>query len=145
MTAGRQYPSRPIVAIGMVVLRPGHVLLVRRAHPPNAGTWSLPGGAQELGETAEECARRELAEETGVTVGALQLCVQTDFIHRDPDGRLQFHYMILDFCARATGTTLRAADDAAEARWAPFDDLATYRLRSEALRAVTTARRILEL
>src|SRR5690606_26132744 len=101
MSDGREYPSRPIVGIGVVVLRPGHVLLIRRGRAPSAGSWSLPGGAQELGETAEDCARRELAEETGITVGPLHLCAQVDSIHRDADGRVRFHYTIVDFCALA--------------------------------------------
>lgn len=68
----REYPPRPIVGIGVAVLRPGAVLLARRGRPPNDGAWSLPGGAQELGETAEAAARRELAEETGLVASALR-------------------------------------------------------------------------
>ena len=96
----REYPPRPIVGIGVAVLRPGAVLLARRGRPPNLGAWSLPGGAQELGETAEAAARRELAEETGLSVGPLLLAANVDSIHRDPDGRVRYHYTIIDFCAR---------------------------------------------
>ncbi len=143
MSDGREYPSRPIVGIGVVVLRPGHVLLIRRGRAPNAGAWSLPGGAQEIGETAEDCARRELAEETGISVGALHLCAAVDSIHRDEDGRVRFHYTILDFCALADATVIAAADDAAEACWAPLEALDDYALWSEALRAIASARRVL--
>jgi ADP-ribose pyrophosphatase YjhB (NUDIX family) len=99
----REYPPRPIVGIGIAVLRPGAVLLARRGKPPNLGAWSLPGGAQELGETAEAAARRELAEETGLSVGELLLAANVDSIHADPDGRVRFHYTIIDFCARWDG------------------------------------------
>ena len=67
----REYPARPIVGIGIVVIKGDSVLLVRRGKPPNIGAWTLPGGAQEVGETAEEAARRELLEETGLDVDTL--------------------------------------------------------------------------
>ncbi len=86
----REYPARPIVGIGVVVLKPGAVLLVRRGKPPSMGAWSLPGGAQEVGETAEDAARRELLEETGVTVGPLTLAANVDTIRRDAAGRVQY-------------------------------------------------------
>src|SRR5215472_17118768 len=70
-TSDREYPTRPIVGIGIVVIRDDSVLLVRRGKSPNIGAWTLPGGAQELGETTEQAARRELLEETGLEVGPL--------------------------------------------------------------------------
>ena len=93
----REYPSRPIVGIGIVVIKGDSVLLCRRGKPPNIGSWTLPGGAQEVGETCEAAARRELAEETGLTVGDLHFCAYVDTMRRDDDGRVRFHYTILDF------------------------------------------------
>jgi len=147
MTAGREYPTRPIVGIGIVALRrPGHVLLVRRGRAPNAGAWSLPGGTQELGETAEDCARRELREETGLEANALHLCAAADSIHRDPDGRVRFHYTILDYCTLiGDGAVATAADDAAELTWAAFDALDTFDLWREVRRAIDAARQLLPL
>jgi ADP-ribose pyrophosphatase YjhB (NUDIX family) len=84
------YPSHPQVGIGIVLLRGDEVLLVRRGRPPASGAWSLPGGRQELGETAEACARRELLEETGVTAGPLTLIGYVDSIHRDAAGRIEY-------------------------------------------------------
>ena len=139
-TSDREYPPRPIVGIGVVVLKPDAVLLVRRGKPPNAGSWSLPGGAQELGETAEEAARRELMEETGLAVGKLALAANVDRIHRDAEGRVQFHYTIIDFAAAWAGGDPVGASDAAEAAWAPLDRLADYDLWSEALRVIAIAR-----
>jgi ADP-ribose pyrophosphatase YjhB (NUDIX family) len=141
----REYPPRPIVGIGVAVLRPGAVLLARRGRPPNVGAWSLPGGAQELGETAEAAARRELLEETGLQVGPLLLTAHVDSIHRDDDGRVRFHYTILDFCARWDAGEAVAGGDITEVAWAGFDDLDRYDLWSEARRVIALARRLLEL
>jgi 8-oxo-dGTP diphosphatase len=140
----REYPSRPIVGIGIVVLRPTvglpEVLLVRRGKPPNIGSWSLPGGAQELGETAEQAARRELDEETGLAVGTLHLAANVDSIHRDPDGRVHYHYTIIDFAARWNGGVARPGSDVSEVTWAPLDRLDDFSLWTEAHRVIAIAR-----
>ncbi len=137
--ASRSYPARPIVGIGIAVLRPGAVLLVRRANPPNAGTWSLPGGGQELGETAEDAARRELREEAGLEVGEVHLAANVDSIHRDADGQVQWHYTIIDFCAAYRGGEPAPGGDVTAAIWAPLDGLDAYDLWSEAKRVIAAA------
>jgi 8-oxo-dGTP diphosphatase len=137
----REYPARPIVGIGIVVLKPGVVLLVRRGKPPNMGAWSLPGGAQEVGETAETAARRELMEETGVTVGPLTLAANVDTIRRDAVGRVQYHYTIIDFAAAWLDGEPVAGTDVSEAIWAPLDGLDAYGLWTEAHRVIDIARR----
>ena len=144
----REYPSRPIVGIGVCLLRPDHggeVLLARRGRAPALGTWSLPGGAQELGETAEAAARRELREETGLEAGALVLAAQVDSIHRDPSGRVRYHYTIVDFAALAAGGTLAPGDDVADVVWAPLGALGGFALWSEAERVIAIARRLLQV
>jgi 8-oxo-dGTP diphosphatase len=143
MSEGREYPARPIVGIGVAVLRPGAVLLVRRARPPNLGAWSLPGGGQELGETAEQAARRELLEETGLTVGALHLAANVDSIARDEAGRVRFHYTIIDFAARWESGEPRAGSDVSEAVWARLDQLDSFALWSEAIRVIGIAQKLL--
>ena len=136
----REYPDRPFVGIGIVVLRPGEVLLVRRGKAPNFGRWSLPGGAQELGETAEQAAHRELGEETGLKVGQLHLAANVDAIHHDADGQVRFHYTIIDFAAAWIEGDPVAASDISEAIWAPLDRLDDYDLWSEAHRVIAIAR-----
>ena len=148
--SGREYPARPLVGLGVVLLRPGGldgpaVLLVRRGKPPNAGAWSIPGGAQKLGETAEDGARRELLEEAGLLAGPLLLAAHVDSITRDADGAVQYHYTILDFAGRWIGGEPRAGGDVTGAVFAPLDDLAPYALWSEAHRVVLAARRLLDV
>ena len=140
----REYPARPIVGIGVAVLKPGAALLVRRGTPPNLGAWSLPGGAQELGETAEQAARRELAEETGLEVGALHLAAVVDSLTNDAEGRLQYHYTIIDYAARYREGAARPGGDVTDIAWAAFDAFDRYSLWSEARRVIGIAARLLD-
>ncbi|MBV9247980.1 MAG: NUDIX hydrolase [Acetobacteraceae bacterium] len=140
----REYPLRPIVGIGVIVFKQDQVLLVRRGKPPNAGSWTLPGGAQEVGESVEEAARRELLEETGLIVGQLHFAAHVDNIRRDKDGRVQFHYTILDFATWWLAGEPIAASDVTEAAWVSLDRLKEFKLWSEAYRVIEVARRLVE-
>ena len=143
--ASREFPTRPIIGIGVAVLRPDAALLVRRGTPPNIGAWSLPGGAQELGETAEHAARRELAEETGLAVGPLLLAGVVDSITPDTNGRARFHYTIIDYAARYVDGDPRPGGDITACAWVAFDDFDRYQLWHEARRIIRIARRLLHL
>ncbi len=143
MTGARAYPAHPLVGIGIVVLRPDAALLVRRTRPPAAGAWSLPGGGQKLGETVEACARRELLEETGLQVGDLHLCACVDSIHHDAHHDIEYHYTIVDFCARWQNGNAVAGDDAGEVAWVAFRRLEEFQLWPGTIRAIEAARHIL--
>jgi ADP-ribose pyrophosphatase YjhB (NUDIX family) len=134
-----------MVGIGVAVLRDASVLMIRRGRPPAEGGWSLPGGAQELGETAEQAARRELAEETGLSVETLFLAGCVDSIHGDPDGRIRYHYTILDFCARYAGGEARPGGDAAEVAWVDLNRLDELGIWSEAVRIIKASEAILRI
>jgi ADP-ribose pyrophosphatase YjhB (NUDIX family) len=135
------------VGIGVIVLRNDtdatRVLLIRRARPPAQGAWSLPGGAQRLGETMEQAARRELLEETGLTVGALHLAAVVDSIHHDDAGAVQFHYSIVDFAALFAGGEAQRGGDAADITWAAEADFDRLDLWDAARRAIISGRQAL--
>lgn len=141
MSEGREYPNRPFVGVGVVVLNEQSVLLIRRGTPPRAGQWSLPGGAQHLGETVRETAVREVAEETGIAIGEPQFLEVIDAIMRDDQDRVQYHYTLIDFWARAESTTVTAGDDAQHAEWVPFDRLRELGLWTKTLAVIEEARR----
>jgi ADP-ribose pyrophosphatase YjhB (NUDIX family) len=132
----RQYPDRPYVGVGAVVLNGGRVLLARRGNPPRAGDWSLPGGAQMVGETVFEAARREVREETGLDIEVLGVVDVVDSIQRDEAGAVRYHYTLVDVVAQSEGTAAKAGDDAAAVGWFSLDELAGLKLWSETERII---------
>jgi 8-oxo-dGTP diphosphatase len=119
----REYPDRPVVGIGAVVIRDGKVLLIRRGVAPGRGLWAVPGGSLELGETLQQGAEREILEETGITIRAREPIYAFDFFERAPDGRIRFHFVIVDLAADYIRGDVKGADDALEARWLAPGDL----------------------
>ena len=135
----RDYPSRPFVGVGVVVLRGEQVLLIRRGKPPRLGGWSLPGGAQEVGETVHEAARREVMEETGVDIEVLGLVDVVDSIRKDGDGRVIQHYTLVDLCAAWRAGEPKAGGDAMAAAWMPLAEISTLGLWTETDRIIRMA------
>jgi ADP-ribose pyrophosphatase YjhB (NUDIX family) len=119
----REYPEHPIVGVAAVVLRDGQVLLVQRGREPGRGSWGLPGGMLELGETLAEGVRREVLEECGVEIEVGPLVGVFEPMQRDDAGRLRYHYVVLDYVATYVSGDLQAADDADDARWVALDAL----------------------
>jgi 8-oxo-dGTP diphosphatase len=136
----RQYPPRPIVGIGVVVWHGDRVLLVKRDKPPRRGQWSLPGGAQQLGETLAEAARREVKEEVALEIELGEIVATLDLIEHDPDRRVRYHYTLIDFTAEAASAVLRPGSDAADARWFTLSQIETLGLWSETVRVIKLAR-----
>ena len=135
----REYPERPIVGVGVIVLSAAGVLLIRRGQPPGEGRWSLPGGGQEVGETITAAGRREVLEETGIDAEVLGVVDVVDNIRPDDAGRVRFHYTLVDLLAVSEAIDPVAACDAADARWVATDALDAYELWSETARVIRLA------
>jgi 8-oxo-dGTP diphosphatase len=119
----REYPDHPIVGVGAVVWKDGKVLLIQRGQPPAEGTWSLPGGGQELGETVREAAAREVKEETGLEVEVGRLIDVVDAIVTDTTGRLRNHYTLIDFRCDWVAGVAKASSDARDVKWVRPDEV----------------------
>jgi mutator protein MutT len=129
----RQYPDAPVVAVGAVVIEADSVLLVRRAHEPLKGEWSLPGGALELGETLEEGVVREVQEETGLQVQPSGIVEVFDRITYDEQtGRVRYHYVLVDYLCKVLGGNLCCASDALEARWVSREEISSLGVHAPA-------------
>jgi 8-oxo-dGTP diphosphatase len=124
----RHYPDQPLVGVGAVVFKDATVLLVRRGQEPGRGSWSLPGGLVELGETLEAAIHRELAEETGLTVRLLGISAVLERIFPDPDGRVAYHYVLVDFLCDYMGGELIPGSDITAARFVVKGDLSGFDL-----------------
>ena len=119
----REYPDYPRVGVGAVVFDKGRVLLVRRAGRPSTGKWSLPGGLVELGENTIEAVRRELMEECAADIEVVDVCgVLTRVVH-DGEGRIRYHYVLIDYLAFVGTDVVCAGSDAGEAEWVPIDEV----------------------
>jgi 8-oxo-dGTP diphosphatase len=136
----REFPEQPFVGVGAIIIDPDgttkpRVVLVKRAHPPIQGQWSIPGGVLEVGEFVRDAAVREAREETGLIVETGDLLGVYDRIVRDVLGkdekRVQYHYVLIDFLCRAVGGELRAGSDAAEVRWFTREELPALNLAED--------------
>jgi 8-oxo-dGTP diphosphatase len=146
MASSREYPERPVVGIGGVIIDHGRTLLIRRGSEPLLGEWSIPGGSLELGESLQEGVARELLEETGLEVRVLDLIEVFDRIYLgdgssrvEVQGRPRFHFVIVDYlCERLSGEP-RAGSDVTDVAFAREDELARFHLTETATRVLKKA------
>ncbi len=129
---GREYPENPLVGVGAVIVADGRALLIRRGQAPLLGEWSLPGGVLECGESLREAATREAREETGLTVEVDEMLGVYERVIRSGDGRVRYHYVLIDFLCHAIGGELKAASDAAEVGWFTREQLPALNLAYDA-------------
>jgi len=128
----REYPDKPLIGVGAVIVEHGRVLLIRRGHPPLLGEWSLPGGVLECGETLSAATAREALEETGLIVETLEMLGVYERIIPSEDGRIRYHYVLIDFLCRSVGGNLQASSDASDARWFAREELPPLKLAFDA-------------
>ena len=135
----RQYPAQPIVGVGAVIVHEDKVVLVKRRFEPLAGQWSLPGGRLELGETLEAGVAREILEETGLDVQVGPVVDVFDRILLDPERKVRYHYVLVDYLCRPRGGLLRHGSDVAAAELVSPDDLDRFRLTPKATSVIEKA------
>lgn len=135
----RDYPNRPIIAVGVVVIKGDSVLLIKRSKPPKSEAWSIPGGAQEIGETVLDTARREVLEETAITIDTPHFLDIIDYIDQDENNEVKHHYTLIDYAAQYQSGDVSAGDDAIDAKWVSIDDLSEYNLWQETEKIIYSA------
>ena len=135
----REYPERPIVGVGAVIVDAGKVLLIRRRYEPLKGQWSLPGGAVEVGEPLERAVAREMLEETGLVVDVGPVIEVFDRIMRDDAKRVRYHFVLIDYLCWPNGGELRAGSDVDDAIWADPEQLGPYSLTEKATSVIQRA------
>ncbi len=119
----REYPDSPLIGVGAIIVQDNRVLLIRRGQAPLLGEWSLPGGALECGETLREAVAREAREETGLTAETGEMLGVYERVVRSDDGRVRYHYVLIDFLCRVVTGELQSGTDAADARWFTREEL----------------------
>ena len=129
----REFPEGPLIGVGAIIIEGDRVVLVKRAHPPLQAEWSIPGGVLEIGELVREAAVREASEETGLTVETTELLGVYDRVLRNPEQRVQYHYVLIDFLCRRVAGDLAAASDAAEVRWFTRKELPVLKLAEDTI------------
>ena len=132
----RDYPERPIIGVGAVIVQESRALLVRRATEPLKGEWSVPGGVLELGEKLRDGAAREVLEETHLRVDVEDVLDVFDSIFIDGEGRTQYHFVLIDFLCRPASGDAAAGSDVSELRWVAEADLDAMKLRDSIARVV---------
>jgi len=135
----REYPERPLLGVGAIIENQGRILLVRRAHPPLKGEWSIPGGLVEVGETTKAAITREVLEEAGLEIEPVKLVEVFERILRDEDSRVQYHFVLIDYLCKIIGGSAKAGSDVDEIRWAKLDELEACRVAPETCAVVRKA------
>lgn len=124
----REYPNAPILGVGAIIFHDDKALLVKRGKEPGYGKWTLPGGAIELGETLKEGLLREIKEETGLEVEIGGIVEVLDWISRDEDHRVKYHYVLVDFWCKSSSMELNLSSEILEAKWIEPSEASSYDL-----------------
>ena len=139
----REYPEHPVVGVGAVVVRDGRALIVKRAHEPRKGEWSLPGGLLELGESLVDAVRREIKEETNLDIEVGPVIETFDRVHQDAAGKIRYHFVIVDYvCWPITGEA-SAGSDAEAVAWVAASDIDRYQVNAHAKAVIEKGLKVL--
>jgi len=141
----RVYPDHPVVGVGAIVFQEGKILLEKRSNEPAKGKWSIPGGVVEVGEPLEEAVIRETLEETGLTVEEPRLVDLVYQVDRDEEGKVKYHFVIIDYLVKVKSGKPVAASDAEELRWVALDEVEAYNLTASFRRFFVKNKKKLEL
>jgi len=124
----REFPDKPLIGVGAVIVQGDRVLLIRRGQAPLLGEWSLPGGVLECGETLHDATVRETLEETGLETEVVDMLGVYERVVRAEDGRVRYHFVLIDFLCRPSGGDLKAGSDAADVKWFAHEELPALNL-----------------
>lgn len=138
----REYPLYPRIGVGVLVQKDDRFLLIKRGQEPSKGVWTVPGGHVELGESLEQTAHREIAEECNIKIDALKLLDIFEFIRYGENNRIRYHYVVIDFLAHYMDGALKAQDDIDEARWLRKEEIGDLNLPEDTLSLLRKARMI---
>ena len=138
----RLYPTRPIVGVGGIIVQDGRVVLIKRKYEPLAGRWSLRGGALDVGGPLEVGVARELYEETGLVTRVGPVVEVFDRILRDEEGRVKYHFVLVDYLCVPIDGTLVAGDDVSDAVWVSLEGLGPYELTEKTTQVIERARQM---
>jgi 8-oxo-dGTP diphosphatase len=123
-----QYPKKPVVGVGAIILDGDQILLEKRKNSPGKGKWAVPGGLVELGENVEQAIIREVKEETGLEVDEPRLVDVVNYVSLGEKGAVMYHYVIIDYLVTVKSGKLKAASDADALKWVPFNEVDEYDL-----------------
>ena len=126
----RLYPDQPVVGVGAVIVQDRRIVLIQRANEPSKGKWTIPGGLVDLAESLEVAVMREAQEETGLAASDPVLLDVVSNVDIDEQGKVKYHYVIIDYLVHVKSLDAKAASDAADLRWVPFDEVECYNLTS---------------
>ncbi|UCE81306.1 MAG: NUDIX hydrolase [Methanobacteriota archaeon] len=135
--SAREYPKHPRVGVGVVAIKDNKILLVKRAFEPGANKWSIPGGMVEVGERLSDAGVRETEEETGIRVQMLELISAFDMIDFDDEGKVKYHYVLVDFLARPTGGDEKPSEEITDLKWVSYETAKDMDLTETARRALS--------
>lgn len=132
----REYPDHPIVGVGAIIIKGQEVLLAKRGKEPGYGEWSIPGGVVKLGETLEDAVIREVCEEVNLAIRVEEVVEVLERIFRDPEGKVQYHYVLVDFLCEHLSGEEQPSSDALEVQWVPISEIPRHRLPGKTKRVI---------